>query len=59
MAVATSIKGRNLDPYKVLRDDDLRVLVTPELAEMARTMHVEVKRSLRRGLAVRFSNTER
>ncbi len=56
MAVATSIKGRKLDPYLVLRDDDLQVLVTPDLATMARTLHVEVRRGVRKGLAVRFSN---
>ena len=57
MAVATSTKGRDLAPYLVLRDQDLEVLITPELARMAHTIHVEVKRSVRKGLAVRFSNT--
>lgn len=57
MAVATSIKGRKLEPYEVLRDDELQVFVTPELTTMARTMHVDVTRGFRKGLAVSFSNT--
>ena len=56
MAVATSIKGRKLEPYEVLREDDLQVFVTPELTTMARTMHIEVKRGVRNGLSVSFSN---
>ncbi len=56
MAVATSIKGRKLEPYEVLREDDLQVFVTPELTTMARTLHVDVKRGVRKGLSVSFSN---
>lgn len=54
MAVATQTKGRNLSGYQRLRDGDLEVLITPDLAMMAPALRVSSKRWITKGFQVEF-----
>lgn len=54
MAVATSTKGRNLAPYRRLRDGDLEVLLTPELTRLAPTIEISTRRFVTKGFRVSF-----
>ncbi len=52
MSVDTNVSGKNLAPYRKLRHDGLRILVTPALVGMAESMRVVATGALGRSLKV-------
>ena len=54
MSVDTNVKGKNLAPYRKLRHDDFKILITPQLVGMAESMRVVAKGKLGKKLAVEF-----
>ena len=57
MSVDTNVKNKNLAPYRRLRHDDFRILVTPQLIGMAETMRIVTKGKLSKALTVEFTAT--
>ncbi len=51
MSVDTNLKGKNLAPYRKVRDGDLRILVAPQLSGIASRMRIDAG-GLRRKLSV-------
>ena len=45
MSVDTNVKGKNLAPYRKLRHDKFKILITPQLVGMAESMRVVAGRS--------------
>ncbi len=56
MAVATRTAGRNLTPYRTLRQGELRVLVTPDLADLASNLRVSTRRWVTQGFQVELDD---
>lgn len=54
MSVDTNVKNKNLAPYRRLRHDDFRILITPQLIGMAETMRIVTKGKLAKALTVEF-----
>ena len=54
MSVDTNVKNKNLAPYRRLRHDDFRILITPQLIGMAETMRIATKGKLTKALTVEF-----
>ena len=54
MSVDTNVKGKNLAPYRKLRHEQFRILITPQLIGMAEAMRVVTKGSLSKKLSVEF-----
>ncbi|NND75668.1 MAG: hypothetical protein HKN44_11745 [Ilumatobacter sp.] len=54
MSVDTNVKGKNLAPYRTLRHDEFRILITPQLVGMAETMRIATKGTLSKSLRVEF-----
>lgn len=54
VAVATETRHRKLDGYRVLRHGGLRVLITPELTQLAPTLRVTSRRWITKGFQVDF-----
>ena len=54
MSVDTNVKGKNLAPYRKLRHDQFRILITPQLIGMAESMRVVAKGGLGKKLRVEF-----
>ncbi len=52
MSVDTNVSGKNLAPYRKLRHDRFRILVTPALVGMAESMRVVAAGALGRSLKV-------
>ena len=57
MSVDTNVKGKNLAPYRTLRHDGMRILVTPALVGLAESMRVVTKGNFGRSLKVEFQPT--
>ena len=55
MSVDTNVKNKNLAPYRRLRHEDFRILITPQLIGMAETMRIATKGKLAKALTVEFS----
>lgn len=58
MSVDTNVTNKNLSPYRKLRHDEFRILVTPQLIGMAETMRVVTKGKLTKSLRVEFQAAE-
>ena len=43
MSVDTHLKGKNLAPYKILRRDGIKVLLSPNLLSFARTVRIDTR----------------
>ena len=56
MSVDTNIKNKNLAPYRRLRHDDFRILITPQLVGMAATMRIVTKGKVAKSLTVEFQS---
>lgn len=57
MSVGTHVTGRNLAAYRQIRlGTDLRVLITPELYELASVMRIATTGTVFRKLAVELSD---
>jgi len=54
VSVDTNVKNKNLAPYRRLRHDDFRILITPQLVGMAETMRIITKGKLAKALTVEF-----
>ena len=54
MSVDTNVTNKNLAPYRKLRHDEFRILITPQLIGMAETMRVVTKGKLSKSLKVEF-----
>ena len=57
MSVDTNVKGKNLAPYRKLRHDGMRILITPALVGLAESMRVVTKGHFGRSLKVEFQPT--
>ncbi len=57
MSVDTNVKNKNLAPYRRLRHDDFRILITPQLIGMAETMRIVTKGKVTKSLTVEFQAT--
>ena len=54
MSVDTNVTGKNLAPYRRLRHERFRILVSPILVGMAESMRVVTKGRLTKSLTVEF-----
>jgi hypothetical protein len=54
VSVDTNVKGKNLAPYRKLRHDQFKILITPQLIGMAESMRVVAKGSVSKKLKVEF-----
>ena len=54
MSVDTNVKNKNLAPYRRLRHDDFRILITPQLVGMVETMRIITKGKVSKSLTVEF-----
>ncbi len=54
MSVDTNVKNKNLAPYRKLRHEQFRILITPQLIGMAESMRVVTKGALTKKLTVEF-----
>ena len=56
MSVDTNTKGKNLAPYRKMSHDDFKILITPRLVGLAKSMRVDVKGGLRKRLIVELDD---
>jgi hypothetical protein len=54
VSVDTNVKNKNLAPYRRLRHDDFRILITPQLVGMVETMRIITKGKVAKSLTVEF-----
>ncbi|MFT4656823.1 MAG: hypothetical protein ACJAXA_000005 [Candidatus Aldehydirespiratoraceae bacterium] len=54
MSVDTNVKNKNLAPYRNLRHEQFRILITPQLIGMAESMRVVTKGAFTKKLTVEF-----
>ncbi len=54
MSVDTNLTGKNLAPYRTLRHDGFRILISPILVGMAASMRVTTTGRMKKSLAVEF-----
>ncbi len=54
MSVDTNVKNKNLAPYRRLRHENFRILITPQLIGMAESMRVTTKGKFSKALTVEF-----
>ena len=52
MSVDMHLKGKNLAPYRVVRHDDLKIHVAPNLAGFASGIQLDARGSLRKKIEV-------
>ena len=52
MSVDTHLKGKNLQPYRVLRQDGVKIHVAPNLIGFASRVQLDVKSGLRKRIDV-------
>jgi hypothetical protein len=54
VSVDTNVKNKNLAPYRKLRHEQFRILITPQLIGMAESMRVVAKGTIGKKLQVEF-----
>ena len=54
MSVDTNVKGKNLAPYRTLRHEEFRILITPQLVGMVDSMRIIAAGKLSKSLRVEF-----
>jgi hypothetical protein len=54
VSVDTNVKGKNLSPYRNLRHEQFKILITPQLIGMAESMRIVAKGSISKRLTVEF-----
>ncbi|MDG1265589.1 MAG: hypothetical protein P8O03_04625 [Ilumatobacter sp.] len=54
MSVDTNVRGKNLAPYRKLRHDQFKILITPQLIGMAESLRVVAKGFISKKLMVEF-----
>ncbi len=52
MSVDTHLKGKNLQPYRVVRQDGLKIHVAPSLVGFASRVQLDIKGGMRRKIEV-------
>ncbi len=52
MSVDTHLKGKNLAPYRVIRQDDVKVHVAPNLISYAQSVKLDVAGAVRKKLSI-------
>ena len=52
MSVDTHLKGKNLQPYRVVRQEDLKIHVAPNLIGFASKVQLDVKGAVRKRIDV-------
>ena len=52
MSVDTHLKGKNLAPYRVIRTDDVKVHVAPNLISFAQSVQLDVAGAVRKKLSI-------
>jgi hypothetical protein len=57
VSVDTNTKGKNLTRYRTQRlDDELRILVAPQILGLAHMMRIDVRGGLRKKLSIELSD---
>ena len=56
MSVDTNTKNKNLAPYRRLRHEDFKILITPHLVGLAKAMRIDAKGGFRKKLTVEFDD---
>jgi len=56
VSVDTNVKGKNLAPYRRMRHEDFRILMSPQLVGLATAMRVDVVGGLRKRLTVELDD---
>ena len=56
MSVDTNTKNKNLAPYRRLRHEGFKILITPHLVGLAQSMRVDTKGGLRKKFVVEFDD---
>ena len=56
MSVDTNTKNKNLAPYRRLKHEDFKILITPHLVGMATGMRIDTKGGFRKKLIVEFDD---
>ena len=56
MSVDTNTKNKNLAPYRRLRHEDFKILITPQLAGLAKAMRIDAKGGWRKKLVVELDD---
>ena len=56
MSVDTNTKNKNLAPYRRLSHDEFKILITPSLVGMAKSMRVDTRGGFRKKLVVEFDD---
>ena len=54
MSVDTNVKNKNLAPYRKLRHEQFRILITPQLIGMAEQMRIVNKGKFTKSLSIEF-----
>jgi len=54
VSVDTNVKNKNLAPYRKLRHQEFRILITPQLIGMAEQMRIVTKGKLTKSLSIEF-----
>jgi len=54
VSVDTNVKNKNLAPYRKLRHEEFRILITPQLIGMAEQMRIVTKGKLTKSLSIEF-----
>ena len=58
MSVDTHLKGKNLAPYRVIRKDDVKVHVAPNLISYAQSVKLDVEGAIRKKLSIAINAGE-
>jgi len=56
VSVDTNTKGKNLAPYRRLKHEDYKILITPKLVGLARAMRVDTTGGFRKRLTVELDD---
>ncbi len=56
MSVDTNVKGKNLAPYRRVRHQDFKILMSPQLIGLATAMRIDVSGGLRKRLTVELDD---
>ena len=56
MSVDTNTKNKNLAPYRRLRHEDFKILITPQLVGLAHSMRIDASGGFRKKLTVEFAD---
>ena len=52
MSVDTHLKGKNLSPYRVIRKDDVKIHVAPNLISYAQSVQLDLAGAVRKKLQI-------